>query len=460
MGRAHSFLAGLWLCLALLPLSAMAADPSYVCEALQNPEVYSGGRKSYRYLVQGKDGWIFRSETDFKQDFTVQSDMLEMFWTLHGLFQKNNATLVLLLPPTRPVIHPSVIPPVGEGKMPAFDSQKAAESYIDFINTMKFMGLHVVSFEDRIPLNPSKTQFFYRRDHHWTAAGAGLAAEKVAALVKALPGYATFPKQKFVTRDTGKMVAPEASFAGFIGRICEGKLPEEAYPERLTVAVNEGKSASAEDLFGEKAGAPVAVVGTSNCVEGAPSYANFVGALRQQLSTDVDNLSIGGAGFGAPMISYLNSGQLGKHSVVIWEMATHYDFNTKAMHNMMRELIPAAMSFCPDSEAAAHASLPTVDDTQFTVLDGLEDKMDEGKDYYVALRSGAKLKGPVVVDSVRVSYRPETYTFDRSSRYPHDGVYFLTLKKAKTRRVSALEIILPPEAVGQSFEARVCPIVR
>lgn len=431
-----------------------------MCPALQKPESYRGGKKSYRLLVQGKDGWLFRTESDFKEDFALKPEMLDYFKALNDAFKKKGVDLVLLLPPTRAIVHPSVIPASGQGGVPAFDPVKATQSYNAFIDSLRKEGLNVVSFADTLPLDPAKTQFFYRRDHHWIASGAKLAADRTAQIVKALPVYASLPKLAFSTKETGKTVAPDGSFAKFIGKTCNVAPPPEHVPERVTLPDEPAAGNSAQGLFGDAASAQVALVGTSNCVEGEPSWANFAGFLREDLSADVENLSIGGAGFDAPMLSYLNAGKLGQHKVVIWEVATHYKFDTRAMRGMMRELIPPAFGMCDDNQAIAKMSVASVKQTKMPLFEGLNEKIPGGLEYYVAIRSGAKLKDTVTLTGERIGAKPEYYKFMRDERYPFDGIYFLTMKQARKKPEKNLSLELPKDAVGKSLEVRLCPLMR
>lgn len=443
--------------------SAWAEDTTdYICPALKDPVTYQGDKKSYQMIVQGKDGWVFRSRKDFKEDFSVKPESFSLFQALNVAFKKKNVDLIILMPPTRTVVHPSVMPPVGQGDISPFDVEKATRSYNDFVAAFNAGGIRAPSFADVLPLDPAKTQFFYRRDHHWVPPGAALAAEKTAALIKTLPVYASFPVQKFVTSETGRKVAPDGSFARLMGKICKRDMPPELVPEIVTVPEVEPASGDAAGaLFGDGVRPGVALVGTSNFVEPAPSFANFAGAMRQALSTEVENLSMGGAGMDSPMISYLNSGHLGEHRVVVWEIATHYDFNSKDVRNMMREVIPAAQGRCADEAAVARFSIPAAPQGRLTAFKDLQTQMGDDSAYFAAIRSAAKIKEPVVMTTV---YKPESqtkddvYNFTRDERYPHDGIYFLSLKQTKKRRIDSILLDLPQDAVGHKIDINICKL--
>lgn len=452
------------LCLGLAgPAASVRAEDTtdYICPALKDPATYTSDKKSYQMIVQGKDGWVFRSRKDFKEDFSVKPESFALFQTLNAAFKKKNVDLVILMPPTRTVVHPSVIPPSGQNDVPPFDPVKATRSYNDFVAAFNTGGIRAPSFADVLPLDPVATQFFYRRDHHWVPAGAALAAQKTAALIKTLPVYASFPVQKFITSDTGRKMAPNGSFARLMGKICQREMPPEYVPEIVTVPeIEPAAGATAGALFGEAAKAGVALVGTSNFVEPEPSFANFAGAMRQALSTEVENISMGGAGMDSPMISYLNSGRLGEHRVVVWEIATHYDFNSKDVRNMMREIIPAAAGSCADDVAVARFFSPAATGTALPLFNDLAAKLTDGPGgYFAVVRSGAKIKAPVKLTSVYTpesATRDDVYTFVRDERYPHDGVYFLTLKQTKKRHIQSLSLDIPQEAVGKPIDVKIC----
>ena len=72
-----------------------------LCDAMQKDKIYKGEDKSYAKIIEGKDGWLFRSKTDFQTDFSIKPNIKESLVSLHKAFKSKNIDLVIVPLPTR-----------------------------------------------------------------------------------------------------------------------------------------------------------------------------------------------------------------------------------------------------------------------------------------------------------------------------------------------------------------------
>jgi len=209
----------------------------------------------------------------------------------------------------------------GTGRRPAY-----AWRYHTFRAALVNAGIAAPDLLKPLMDASGTTRTFMRTDTHWTPAGAEIAAEEVAAAVRALRvPPPSLDAAAFVTSD-----APAVAHDGDLLRFIPlGALrpwlwgPLERLTPRTTAARADANGGDADALlFGEQT-IPAVLVGTSFS---AMSEWNFDGALKQALGMDVLNLADKGHGPMAPMDAYLASGTLRESppELVIWEIPERY----------------------------------------------------------------------------------------------------------------------------------------
>src|SRR6185312_16034868 len=72
-------------------------DDIPVCAAAQTEDAYAR-KRDLRYIVHGKDGWLFRT-IDFRTDFTAAPQTLEYFKRLNTALRSRGQTLVVAFQP-------------------------------------------------------------------------------------------------------------------------------------------------------------------------------------------------------------------------------------------------------------------------------------------------------------------------------------------------------------------------
>lgn len=414
--------------------SVFAQDTGYHCAALDEGSTYKD-KKSYKYLLMGDEGWMFRSKKDFKGDFLLDDETLHKFSDFDKALKKNGVTLHIVMPPTRGILHYKKL--IEEQKfVPEFDPAHARSTYRQSLQQLKLTGISVTSFDN---VFERQNDFYYKRDHHWTLAGAEFSAQKTAELFE--PYREEIPAVTYKTERTDEKITLNGAFEKFVEKACDVNIAGEE-----TAVV---KTYKESDLFDREELPPIALVGTSNCTEPNPSYANFAGYLRQYVGADVDNISIAGGGIDTPILSYLASDdyQNKKHKHIIWELASHYDFNGKEFAPIFKQIIPAAKGLCGD-EALIKKEFP-LSAKKTSIITGAVQMPT-----YISLKFDAAIKKDFALNYKNEEGKSQRFRFQRSDRYPHDGIYFLDLG---AEPISDLSLLMPKNHEAKSVSIEICP---
>lgn len=417
------------------------------CPALLEDKTYDGRYDSYRKLLAGDDGWIFRTGNDLQTKLSINDKAIEMISDWQQKLKEKGVEFVMVYVPTRGMIHGKQISEADRKQYGFTDIDGVWDDYFKTIEKMRDAGINVVS----VPRPQEGSPFFYKRDHHWNAAGAKRTAEAVAEYVKKMPVYEKLAKTTF------KTVKKEPyDFFGttdkVFSKVCNTKQP----PERIDIYSTERAQTAGEgDLFGDVAEPEVVLMGTSNSTW-EPSFSNFEGFLKESLSADILNMAVSGGGIDTAMISYLNTAhkKAGKAKLVIWEVPGYYDLNKH--QGLFRQAIPGLYGDCGE-DAIAESKGVKVDDEIVTIFEGLEDKEITGSKYYLYLNFSKPVKKAYMVDFRFPKDRDRT-KMTRSARYKPDGEFYLALKNGK-KNLDEVSLELPEdERKDLKVDARICKI--
>jgi alginate biosynthesis protein AlgX len=428
----------IFICLSLAP-SAQAEALNFHCEALDNPSTYKD-KQSYKTIVFGgdKNEWAFRSKKDFKQDFSLTPETIEKFVKLDEILKSKGQTLHIVMAPTRGIIHEQYVPKESDF-VKDFNYDTAKESFNESLLSLKNAGISIADLTD-VPNNVADN-FYYKRDHHWTHDGAKYSALKTADLLK--PHQQSFETKAYKTEVTDKKLNTPGSFELFIEEVCGITIPNQEMPEVKTFS-------EASDLFSEEQKADIVLIGTSNTTEPGPSYANFAGYLRDFLQTDVENQSIQGAGIFTPIASYLAKDRKDRdHKHIVWELASHYDFNGKEFDPIFKQIIPTAAGSCNGT---------SIFDSSYVIEQEKIDlyKSDNIKADYIELKFDKVVKDDFAVMMTFADDTKKRFRFKRVKRYPHEGVYFLDLKSFSQLELKEISALVPKNLKGQSVQFNLC----
>jgi len=303
-----------------------------LCPRAADPSVYvSRFMRDQRVTVQGTEDWLFRTEVDLATDFTVDTKVYEDLARLVRALKARGTQVLLLDLPRRGLLTADKLRPAERA---GYDAKMALANYRLALQRFREAGFIVPDY-GRLVDEPDGTDYYFRRDGHWTPDGARRTAELIAETIRAMPVYEQLRKTNFMTKRVGQVVHPGVlSIAA--SQICGGSFASEFVSGYST-------SPSRTFPFGDEPVPDVALVGTS--FSAVPAY-HFSGFLQEKLQTDVLNVSISGGNFDGAMTQYLPSDtfQLSPPKLLIWEFA-HTQI-AAASRTQMRRLVPLADNGC------------------------------------------------------------------------------------------------------------------
>lgn len=451
-----------------IPVETAAAPVETVaCPELAREESYKGKNKIFKYILPGKDGWMFRT-SDFRSDFKLSDDALAAFEGIDKAMAARGSQLVVLLQPPRGLFAPAHMSPQTLPR--DYDAQAARAAYRGFIESLRERDLSVVDLSDIPPESP----YFMKADPHWSVAGARLTAERTAALLRDLPVYDDLKKDSFTTRIVGQEKHERGDYEVFALNTCKREKPPVSVDIWETASGTQ--SASADALFGDAPLPEIVALGTSNTEN--DRELNFIGSLKTLASADIYNAALAGGGFGGSPIAYFASDAYRKQPprIVIWEFLAHHDFEE---FTAFRQIRPAIDGPCSTAEAVATfegdlAGLPPA----FGPLPGEAEskkKKDKEKDAPLAQtvlfeKLDGKLSGPgghylyfelsspvdrtVKVGILYSNGDAEEVDVTRGQRIPDNGKYFLAFDE----RAGAIPLLVQIGTdIGDSkIAARLC----
>lgn len=422
------------------------------CKALSDPKAYETSKISegYLYIVQGKDGWLFRTKQDFTSDFSISPQVKSKFKDIQDSLAKKGIDIVFALLPTRGIVASDYVlsdSPLAEG----FDPKQAKASYAAMIADAQASGLNFVGITDY----KGGEDFFFKTDHHWSSGGARQMAAKVADFAKTLPSYEKLPRVSFATTSKGTETL-ETTFASPIEKLCGIKLPEavNSFFETAPIAVQNESS-----LFGDQPPPAVVLIGTSNS-KSEEFHPNFDGYLRDYLQADLLNEAITGGGLDDSILNYLTSDAYAKTppKLIIWEIPGYYNFREKnSQSSVFNKAIPAAAGDCGKSALVSTTSL-ALNGPEIPLFKGLTKENLSRQNAYFALNFSDPVKKPKFALALKDSTGKPVYKIKirRSSRFSPNGHFFYVFLESKISATDTVTLEIPEEMQRGTVEARIC----
>lgn len=321
---------------AATPPTYKAATCCTLCPRAADPDAYiTRFMVSNRLTIQGAEDWLFRTEVDLDTTFTLDE---AVYAALERMVQRLNArgTQVLLLDlPRRGLLTADKLLPADRSR---YDQRTALANYRKALQRFRDIGFMVPDYGHLIE-KADGTDYFFRRDGHWTPDGARRTADLIADTVKKTPLYEKLRKKGFATRKVGLQRHPGV-LAIVASQICGGHYPSEVVDGWSTAPLE-------NNPFDDDPIPEVAVVGTS--FSASPAY-HFMGFLQQALQTDVLNGAIAGGNFDGALTQYLPSEtfQESPPKLLIWEFA-HAQI-AAVNPAQLRRLIPLIDNGCVGKE--------------------------------------------------------------------------------------------------------------
>jgi len=344
--------------LTAAPLPAPAAPVFHVegccrlCPQAADPAAYAASAYTaeFRTLIEGRDGWLFRSEMDLVTDFPFSDTAYAELRRLGAALRQRGTELVLVYQPPRGLADGDRLRPE---QLQHYDRARALRNYAALLQSLRERsGVTVVPL-DRLFGAPKDYEYFFRRDHHWTPAGAEQTARRVAETLREMPAFAGVPRKTFVTRRSGLLAKP-GTLQKVAAQICKAEYSLQYLSGDSTEAADGG------GLLDEAAAPQIALVGTSNS-DAAGGY-NFAGYLRQHLGADVLDQALTGGSFEGALLRYLPSPEFQQRppKLLIWEMPWQvFPRDDRKLRKIMREALPLIGNGCRSKGAVlARRRLP------------------------------------------------------------------------------------------------------
>lgn len=315
-----------------------ASEPRYrvepccqLCPAASNRSLYNTSfLEGFTTLVEGRDGWLFRSDDDLRAAFGPDAEGYAGLRRFRDALRRRGTELVMVYQPSRGLMHADQLPPEARRRYPL---DLARDSYTATLARFRAAGL-VVPELDRLFSARGSPAYFFRGDHHWTPEGARRTAELTAAEIKQMPAYAQLARKSFVTNRIG-VLAKRGTLQKAASQLC-GFGYADQYVERYSTGAAEGG-----ELFGDEEAPPITLAGTSN----SDAAYNFAGFLSEYLGVEVLNESLAGGGFDGALRRYLPSPayQTAPPKILIWELQTYSNLSDPEFY---RRVIPLVGNGC------------------------------------------------------------------------------------------------------------------
>lgn len=289
------------------------------CEAINDIERYNTQYlRVFKRLVIGRENWLFRSEVELKEDFSIRQDVLELIQKISSRLNNRGVNLVLIRPPTRGMVHIDKL----SGPM-NFNLNRAIESYRSMIQQFDSAGVLAVDLSGVVGHSKSN-HFYFKRDHHWTPEGAKLTALIVSDAILSQLSDTAFSPSFYKTEKSGSI-----KLVGTLERawnqLCQGRFLKQVVYEYETKKLSENSSDN--DLFSDVEMPDITLVGTSYS-KGAVNY-NFSGYLQEFLQTEVLNVAVPGGSYQSSVLEYFPSEdfQVFTPKLVLWEVPAYHNLN-------------------------------------------------------------------------------------------------------------------------------------
>lgn len=282
------------------------------CPALNDEKSYT--KESLKFLAPGAENWIFISKKDFIPSYKLRQSAIIAYQDFKNALLEKGTELVLVVIPPRGLVHDEKIDFTHE-LAKDYDINSARDDFKNVLQQLERSSIAVALAPDFDLID----EYGHATDHHFNYAGASIMSEQTAEVIKTLPVYQEIEKKDFKS-ETGENVTFNGTFYRPIKEICGHKLTPQTITEKITISTN-------EDLF-ESVTPEIVLVGTSFSVPGS-SKSNFVGQLREMISADIDNRSIGGGGVKKSLSTYLSSDDFKEKppKILIWEVPGFYHLN-------------------------------------------------------------------------------------------------------------------------------------
>lgn len=266
-------------------------------------------------LIIGKQDWWFTAEefnTNTGSREALQNNIAFIKW-INKELNKRNIDMLVVPVPAKARVYADKLDKVKPDTL-------HKQTYQTLLSELKAASVPVVDSYEAMLRNKKSHAQFLRTDTHWTPEGAITVANNTAHYINNIAKL-ELNNISFETelKQTKKLKGDLFNYLP-LSPWFDDLLPE---PDQLAVYETYQDSESAmDDLFADTT-ETVALVGTSYSAN--PDW-NFIGALKQALSTDIINYAEEGQGPITPMMQFFEiyEKEMPDLKLVIWEIPERY----------------------------------------------------------------------------------------------------------------------------------------
>lgn len=168
----------------------LAGEKEFSCPRLADHE-----KTDYGTFLQGSNGWFFREEMDFSENFNLFSEARFYLKRYAAALQQRNITPVFVTIPPRSWIGEAFFDDT-EPVMKNYSIERAKHNFHDYLQSFRNMGIitpDLGSMADKVGTDGET--FFFKRDHHWMPYGARLSSNLVRDELSKSEKYNALPKK-------------------------------------------------------------------------------------------------------------------------------------------------------------------------------------------------------------------------------------------------------------------------
>ncbi|MDH5722400.1 MAG: hypothetical protein OEY94_03645 [Alphaproteobacteria bacterium] len=382
---------------------------SQSCMALLEEESYKKN-ENQKFMVPGKDHWIFRTQQDFYPVYKYRENKAELYRIFaESLRLKGTELVIAYLPPRSVLASDKIIS--GNKHIEDFDVDELKSQFYGLLEAFQNKGVNLTS----ISYSEDGYKYFNWADHHWSTEGARAMAQSVSAIIKETDQWKDLPKEKFTTVRKGGKV-----YDGLYGKVIRDICGFVPYPERDYVYET---TKEVGDLFGES-NPPIVLIGTSNSKRGEFN-SNFDGFLKEDLSLDVYNVALTGGGMDDSVIGYLESDTYKKQkpAFLVWELPSYYNLGGSGMEMALRRAIPAALGPC--EEPILTFGPEPITGKRIRVVSEIEKQKIRTDHVYLELKFDRPLKKDISISIKTTDRKTKLVKFESPHEGKEDHLFFL-----------------------------------
>lgn len=434
----------------VLPVAAQEA-PRYdlelcckLCPEAQDANAYNTAELAEnRQLIDGQDGWLYRSDVDLNTDFSP--DHPDAYGDLRRFAEALRARgteLVLVYLPTRGLTQPDSLTP---GQRAHYDHDAAARSYAAQLNAFRDQGVQVPDLTPLLRASPQEKAYYFKRDRHWTPSGAQRTAQLVAETVRSLAVYEELPKQSFTTMRAG-MLRKGGSLQHAATQLCGFRYSDQWVPAFRT-----------EPTSSPNTPPRITLIGTGFSAD-ASNY-NFRGWLQETLGVEIHNATVSSYGAEGSWLNYLGSTEF-QHApprVLIWELPARGAPGTSKFY---RQAVPLISNGCETSTAVLARKVILKPGATEVLFNNSEKALEIDRQLVLDLRLSDRDTRALTANIWSTTGSKTTLNLKHGEFPNAEGRFVTELGTDHANRklnFLSMDILLPPNALaGISVDARLC----